>query len=84
MLRRLLDVSESVRSGYDLSSLKAVLSSGAPLGGQLGTRFMNAFGPSLFNLYGSSETGFGAIATPEDLLAAPGTVGYPPAGLRYS
>jgi acyl-CoA synthetase (AMP-forming)/AMP-acid ligase II/NAD(P)-dependent dehydrogenase (short-subunit alcohol dehydrogenase family) len=80
MLRRLLDVSESVRSGHDLSSLKAVLSSGAPLGGQLGTRFMNAFGPCLYNLYGSSETGFGAIATPEDLVAAPGTVGYPPAG----
>ena len=36
--------------------------------------------PRLFNLYGSSETGFGAIATPADLRAAPGTVGYPPAG----
>lgn len=41
---------------------------------------MATFGPYLFNLYGSSETGFGAIATPADLLAAPGTVGYPPIG----
>jgi acyl-CoA synthetase (AMP-forming)/AMP-acid ligase II len=82
MLRRLLDVSEAVRAGHDLSSLRAVLSSGAPLGGELGARFMNAFGPCLYNLYGSSETGFGAIATPEDLHAAPGTVGYPPAGTR--
>ena len=66
--------------GLDLSSLRAVLTSGAALGGDLGTRFMAAFGPCLYNLYGSSETGFGAIATPDDLRAAPGTVGYPPAG----
>jgi len=80
MLQRLLDVPESVRRGHDLSSLRAVLSSGAPLGGALGTRFMGAFGPCLYNLYGSSETGFGAIATPDDLQVFPGTVGYPPAG----
>jgi fatty-acyl-CoA synthase len=46
----------------------------------LGTRFQDAFGPILFNLYGSSETGFGALATPDDGRAAPGTVGRPPAG----
>jgi acyl-CoA synthetase (AMP-forming)/AMP-acid ligase II/NAD(P)-dependent dehydrogenase (short-subunit alcohol dehydrogenase family) len=80
MLRRLLDVPESVRASHDFSSLRAVLTSGAALGGELGTRFMEAFGPCLYNLYGSSEVGFGAIATPEDLRAAPGTVGYAPAG----
>ena len=80
MLERLLGVPEAVRAGRDLSALKAVLSSGAPLGGDLGTRFLGAFGPCLYNLYGSSETGFGAIATPADLGAAPGTVGYPPVG----
>jgi acyl-CoA synthetase (AMP-forming)/AMP-acid ligase II/NAD(P)-dependent dehydrogenase (short-subunit alcohol dehydrogenase family) len=79
-LKRLLDLPEPARAAHDLSSLKAVLSSGAPLGGDLGTRFMAAFGPCLYNLYGSSETGFGAIATPADLAAAPGTVGYPPVG----
>ena len=80
LLQRLLDVPESVRSGFDLSPLRAVLTSGAALGADLGGRFLTAFGPILYNLYGSSETGFGAIATPADLLAAPGTVGYPPAG----
>jgi acyl-CoA synthetase (AMP-forming)/AMP-acid ligase II/NAD(P)-dependent dehydrogenase (short-subunit alcohol dehydrogenase family) len=80
MLKRLLDVPVSVRSRHDLSSLRAVLSSGSPLGAELGNRFMDAFGPCLYNLYGSSEVGFGTIATPEDLRAAPGTVGYPPVG----
>jgi acyl-CoA synthetase (AMP-forming)/AMP-acid ligase II/NAD(P)-dependent dehydrogenase (short-subunit alcohol dehydrogenase family) len=80
LYQRLLDVPAAVRSEHDLSSLRAALSSGAPLGGEFGSRFMAAFGPCLFNLYGSSETGFGAIATPADLLAAPGTVGYPPIG----
>jgi acyl-CoA synthetase (AMP-forming)/AMP-acid ligase II len=76
MLGRLLEV----RERGDLSSLVAVLSAGAPLGAPLCARFVQAFGPRLYNLYGSSETGFGAIATPEDLLAAPGTVGFPPIG----
>jgi acyl-CoA synthetase (AMP-forming)/AMP-acid ligase II/NAD(P)-dependent dehydrogenase (short-subunit alcohol dehydrogenase family) len=80
MLRRLLEVPESVRAGNDVRSLKAVLSSGSPLSAELGTRFQDAFGPILFNLYGSSETGFGALATPDDWRAAPGTVGRSPAG----
>ncbi len=80
MLKRLLDLPEAVRSGYDLSSLRAVLSSGSSLGGDLSRRFMGAFGPCLYNLYGSSETGFGAIATPQDLMESPGTVGFPPVG----
>ncbi len=41
---------------------------------------MKSFGPCLYNLYGSSEMGFGAIATPADLQEAPGTVGHPPIG----
>lgn len=82
MLERILEIPESERRKYDHSSLRAVLTSGAPLSADLSKRFMDAFGPCLFNLYGSSETGFGAIATPADLIAAPGTVGYPPAGTK--
>jgi fatty-acyl-CoA synthase len=80
MLKRLLDIPDRIRSQYDFSSLQAVLSSGSALGGDLANRFLQTFGPCLYNLYGSSETGFGAIASPNDLQAAPGTVGYPPAG----
>ena len=48
----------------------------------LAARLTERFGPVVYNLYGSSETGFAAIATPEDLAAAPGTVGRAPLGVR--
>ena len=77
MLRRLI---EALPEAGDPPPIRAVLSAGSPLGAGLGARFAAAFGPCLYNLYGSSETGFGAIATPADLAAAPGTVGFPPVG----
>ena len=80
LLKRLVDAAEGAPSGRDYTSLKAVLSSGAHLGGALCGGIMKTFGPCLYNLYGSSETGFGAIATPADLVEAPGTVGFPPIG----
>ena len=39
---------------------------------------------SLFNLYGSTETGFASWAGPADLRAAPGTVGRPPRGVTIA
>lgn len=62
------------------SDLVAVLCSGSALGANLASQFQSEFGPCLYNLYGSSETGFASLATPQDLLEAPGTVGYPPRG----
>jgi fatty-acyl-CoA synthase len=38
---------------------------------------MDEFGPVIYNLYGSTELAAATIATPEDLLDAPGTVGRP-------
>jgi fatty-acyl-CoA synthase len=80
MLRRLLELPAATRARYDASSLRAALSAGAPLDGQLAIDFMDVFGEVVYNLYGSTETGFGAIAGPADLRAAPGTVGRPPLG----
>jgi fatty-acyl-CoA synthase len=80
MLRRILELPARTRARHDTQSLRAVLSAGAPLDGKLATDFMDAFGDVVYNLYGSTETGFGAIATPIDLRAAPGTVGRPPLG----
>ncbi|HET6705430.1 AMP-binding protein, partial [Amycolatopsis sp.] len=82
MLRRLLDVPEHVRARYDLSSLRVVASSGAALPGRLAEEFMDAFGDILYNLYGSTEVSWAAIATPADLRAARSTAGRPPIGTR--
>jgi acyl-CoA synthetase (AMP-forming)/AMP-acid ligase II len=75
MLQRILELPGEERRRHDTSSLRIVLSAAAPLSADLSTRFMDAFGDIVYNAYGSTETGFGAIATPSDLRGAPGTVG---------
>ena len=58
-----------------ISSLRTMVSGSAPLSPALATRARQVFGPVLFNLYGSSEAGLISLATPQELLIAPGTVG---------
>jgi fatty-acyl-CoA synthase len=41
---------------------------------------MDSFGDIVYSLYGSTEVGWAAIATPQDLREAPGTAGLPPRG----
>ena len=80
MLQRMVQLPESVRRRHDTGSLRTVVSAAAPLGRDLSTAFMDLFGDVLYDIYGTTETGFGALATPADLRAAPGTVGHPPYG----
>ena len=63
-----------------MSSLKVVAASGSALPGDLATEWMDAFGDTLYNLYGSTEVAWATIATPADMRAAPGTAGKPPRG----
>ena len=84
MLSRLLEVPEAELLVLRNSELEAVVSAGAPLTGALSVRLMDALGDKLYNLYGSTETGFGAIANPADLRRAPGTVGRPPLGTKLA
>ncbi|HEU5160996.1 MAG TPA: AMP-binding protein [Streptosporangiaceae bacterium] len=62
------------------SRLRMIMVSGSPLRPALARAARDAFGDVLYDLYGSTETGWGAIATPDDLREAPGTVGRPPRG----
>ena len=78
MLDKLL---EADPSGFDTSSLQVIASSGSALPGVLATRVLDAFGPVLYNLYGSTEAAYAAVACPEDLLADPHTAGRPPYGV---
>ncbi len=78
MLEKLL---QAEPSSYDLSSLKVIASSGSALPGELVQKTLAAFGPVLYNLYGSTEVAYAAVATPEDLAANPRTAGKAPHGV---
>lgn len=80
MLQRILELPEAIRERYDVSAQRVIASSGSALPGPLAQQVMDAFGDTLYNLYGSTEVAWAAIATPEDLRAAPGTAGRPPRG----
>ena len=76
MLHRILELPASTRRKYDTRSLRCVFSGGAPLSGALARSFIEAYGHVLYNFYGATETGLNTLATPEELLRSPGTVGH--------
>ncbi len=80
VLARILDLPHTVRARHPVPSLRVVMSSGDRLDPGLGRRFMDTYGDILYNGYGSTEAGIGALATPADLRDAPETVGKPVAG----
>ncbi|MQA25485.1 MAG: AMP-binding protein [Micromonosporaceae bacterium] len=82
MLQRILDLGKSVLAKYATSSLRIILCSGSALAPELGNRAIRAFGPVIYNLYGSTEVAVATIATPRDWRRAPGTVGKSPVGCR--
>ncbi|MFD4353241.1 AMP-binding protein [Nocardia sp. NPDC058518] len=84
MLRRILDLDPELLSATDTRSLRIVFTAGAALPSSLGTRAITAFGPVIYNFYGCTETGTATIATPQDWIAAPGTVGRAPVGITVA
>ena len=75
MLSRILDLGEKKIEQRDLSDLRIIFVSGSALGADLAQKAMKAFGPVVYNLYGSTEIAYATIATPEDLGDEPSTVG---------
>jgi fatty-acyl-CoA synthase len=77
LLHRILAAGPEVLSKYDVRSMRAIFTIGAPLPGPLGIEVMDYFGDVLFNTYGATETGLVSMATPSDLRQAPGSIGKP-------
>jgi fatty-acyl-CoA synthase len=75
MLHRVLALGKETLAKFDTRSLRTVFSGGAPLPGPLAIAWMDQFGDNLFNFYGATETGLVTLAKPDDLRAAPGTIG---------
>ena len=82
MVRRILSLPDAVKSKYDVSSLRIVMASGSVLSNDLRRGATELFGSVLYDLYGSTEAGWVAIATPEDMLKEKHTVGRPVAGIE--
>src|SRR3712207_70252 len=80
MMQRILRLPPSVLERYDLSGLEVVAVSGSALPGDLSIRWMDRFGETLHNVYGSTEVACATVATPADLPEARGPAGRPPYG----
>ena len=81
---RLLKLDPEVRHRYDVSSLQWVLHTAAPCPEWAKHQMIDWFGPVVVELYGSSEGVGPVIATSQEWLAHPGTVGRATAMLELS
>lgn len=81
MIKRIVSLDQEVKARYDVSSLRILLASGSSMGRELRNATRETFGEVLYDLYGSTEAGWVAIATPEDIAERPGTVGKPVPGI---
>jgi len=75
MLIRMANLPKDVLAKYDTSSLRWVMSAAAQLTTEAARRFMQQFGPVLWNFYGATETGLVTLAGPHDHVSRPGTIG---------
>jgi long-chain acyl-CoA synthetase len=72
--KRMLALPEETRHRYDLSSMRWLLHAAAPCPPGIKQAMLDWWGPCVYEYYAATEGG-GTIATPQDWLAHPGTVG---------
>ncbi len=77
MMTRLLELPEPERAAFDPSSLSCVLHGAAPVSIEVKRRMIEWWGPRFIEYWGSSEGGAYCVATSEEWLQHPGTVGKP-------
>ncbi len=75
MLSRILELGIETIKQRSLEDLRIIFVSGSQLGTDVSRKALEAFGPVVYNLYGSTEVSYATIATPEDLQVAPASVG---------
>ena len=75
MCVRLLRLPEDVRAGVRLPGLRTVLHGAAPISPSVKRRMIEWWGPVLVEYWGASESGVITVATSQEWLDHPGTVG---------
>ena len=66
---------EQERKGYDLNTLKGIVTMGSPLERSACIRYQRVLTPNIFNGYGTTETFWNTFLRPFDLPAGAGTAG---------
>ncbi len=82
MLQRVLALGDEVIAKHDTSSLRVAFCAGSQLPAEVAIKTMDTFGEVIYNLYGSTEVSVATLATPEDVRAAPTSVGKVALGTR--
>jgi bile acid-coenzyme A ligase len=83
MMQRIWRLPEAVRNRFDLSSLRRVMSTGAPSPEWMKRAWIEWIGPEkIFEAYGGTERSGGTMITGTEWLAHPGSVGKPTAGRK--
>ncbi|MEU8204859.1 AMP-binding protein [Streptosporangium sp. NPDC049046] len=81
VVHRLLRLPEEVRARYDVSSMRAMVLSGASCPPEVKRAAIAWFGPVVCEFYGTTE-GSAAALNSEEWLSKPGSVGHPLPGMR--
>jgi len=77
MMHRLVELPESIRRQYDVSSLEFVIHGAAPCAPSIKRRLIDWWGPIVHEYYGTSEAGMVSRSSSEEWLQREGTVGKP-------
>ncbi|HVE92275.1 MAG TPA: AMP-binding protein [Actinomycetota bacterium] len=75
LLQRIVDLPAEVLGRYDVSSMRCLIMAAAPCPYELKRRVMQLFGQTLYEFYGSSESGMNTLIRPHEQLAKPGSCG---------
>ncbi len=75
LVKRILDLPESVRARYDVASMKSLVVAAAPCPMRVKEEALRYFGPCFYEFYGSTELGVNTILEPADVLRKPGSCG---------
>ncbi|MGM0585066.1 MAG: acyl-CoA synthetase [Pseudomonadota bacterium] len=75
MFVRMLKLPEEVRARYDVSSLKVAVHAAAPCPQEIKRRMIEWWGPILLEYYAGTEATGATVATSEEWLKHPGSVG---------
>jgi long-chain acyl-CoA synthetase len=83
MFVRLLKLPDDARTSHSTESLRFVVHGGAPCAPDVKRRMLDWWGPILWEAYGASEAQ-GTIASSEEWMRRPGTVGRPIEGTQLA